>query len=232
MKEAVTGALAWLKRHGTKATREGMARYGITADKAYGVTMADIKVLAKQLGRDHALALALWDTGWYEARLLAPLIDEPDAVTPAQMDRWCKDFDSWAVCDTACFHLFDRTPHAWKKVTAWAKRREEFQRRAAFALLASLALHRHGGPDEPYLAALPLIEAAADDDRNFIKKALSWALRGIGGRNLVLHGAASALATRLAASPEKAARWLGKDALRGLNSPAVKRRVAARARAS
>jgi 3-methyladenine DNA glycosylase AlkD len=119
----VEKALVWLRRHSSKHTRDGMARYAIPSDHAFGVSMANMKVLAKRLGRNHELAAALWDTGWYEARMLASLIEEPGRVTPAQMERWCRDFDNWAICDTACFALFDRTPHAWAKVAEWSSRR-------------------------------------------------------------------------------------------------------------
>ena len=131
---SVRDVLTFLERRGTKKNRDGMARYAITAPKAFGVSVATLQQLAKRLGRDHELALALWDTGWYEARMLAAFVDEPARVTSAQMDRWAKDFDNWAICDTHCFHLFDRTPHAWKKVRQWSRRREEFVKRAAFAL--------------------------------------------------------------------------------------------------
>lgn len=221
-------ALAWLERRGTKRNRDGMARYAITAPKVFGVSVAMIRQLGKQLGRDHDLALALWDTGWYEARMLTAFVDEPDRVTPAQMDRWARDFDSWAICDTLCFHLFDRTPHAWRKVEQWSRRREEFVKRAAFALLASLALHDKKAPDAPFARSLRLIEQAATDDRNFVKKAVSWALRSIGRRNRALNTPAVAVARRLAESDERAARWVGKDALRELTSAAVRRRITSR----
>jgi 3-methyladenine DNA glycosylase AlkD len=142
------------------------------------------------------------------------------------MDQWCHDFDSWAVCDTACFHLFDRTPHVLRQVQAWARRPPEFEKRAAFALLASAALHDKRGPDEPYLACLPLIEAAATDERNFVKKAVSWALKGVGGRGPEAHAAALELAHTLAQSKHATARWVGKDALRDLAKPAALKRVA------
>jgi 3-methyladenine DNA glycosylase AlkD len=198
-----------------------MARYGIPSENASGISVADIRRLAKQLGRDHALALALWQTGSYEARMLTAFIDEPDRITPAQMDRWCRDFDSWAICDALCFHLFDKTPHAWKKIAKWSDARPEFVKRAAFALIASVALHDKEASDKPFLDSLPIIERAATDDRNFVKKAVSWALRGIGKRNPVLHAAAVGLARRLAAAPDTAARWIGKDALRDLATPAT-----------
>ncbi len=224
----VREALSWLRRKSTKRDRENLARFGISAGKAFGVSMANIQVLAKRLGRDHDLAAALWDTGWYEARMLTSFVDEPARVTPAQMDRWCRDFDNWGICDTLCFHLFDRTPHAWAKVAQWSDRRDEFVKRAAFALLASLAGHDKTSGDEPFARCLPLIERAASDERNFVKKGVSWALRGVGRRSPALNAAAVTVARRLSASPEAAARWVGKDALKDLTNPAVVRRLAAR----
>jgi 3-methyladenine DNA glycosylase AlkD len=218
LQERVQEALAQLERMSTKRDRENLARFGITASKAFGVSMANIQVLAKRLGRSHELAAALWDTGWYEARLLTSYVDEPARVTPAQMDRWCRDFDNWGICDTVCFCLFDRTPHAWAKVAEWSDEPDEFVKRAAFALLASLAGHdKHAGL-EPFLESLPLIERAATDERNFVKKGVSWALRTIGRRNPALNAAAVTVARRLAVSPQAAARWVGKDALRELTS--------------
>ncbi len=226
--DQVQALVAELQRLGTKKVRDGMARFAIASDKAFGVSVGVLRKLARKIGKQHELAAGLWDTGWYEARMLATLIDEPAKVTPAQMDRWCRDFDSWAICDTACFHLFDRTPHAWKKVALWVGRRAEFVKRAAYALLASLALHDRKTDNAPFVRCLPFIEMGALDPRNFVKKAVSWALRGIGKRNVELHAAAVALAQRLAASTEAAARWVGKDALRDLGSPATTRRLAAR----
>ena len=225
LKAEVQRILAWLKRHSSKAAREAMARYGIPSDNASGVSVGDIRDLGKRLGRNHELALALWETGSYEARMLTPFIDEPARVTPAQMDRWCRDFDSWAICDAVCFHLFDKTPHAWSKIAKWSAGREEFVRRAAFALLASVALHDKTAPDAPFLKSLALIERGSTDERNFVKKAVSWALRGIGKRNPALHAAALKLARRLADSPHPAARWTGKDALRDLATAATLRRL-------
>ena len=196
-----------------------MARYAIPSDKAFGVSMGNMQLLAKRLGRNHELAAALWDTGWYEARMLASFVDEPARVTPAQMDRWCRDFDNWAICDTVCFHLFDRTPHAWRKVAQWSRRRDEFVKRAAFALLWGLTVHDKGADDEPFLQGLLLVERAASDERHFVKKAVNMALRAIGKRNPALNAAAVAVAQRLADSPQAAARWVGKDALRELTSP-------------
>jgi 3-methyladenine DNA glycosylase AlkD len=207
-------ALRRLEREATKHDLDNLPRFGIVAPTALGVSVANIRKIAKELGRDHDLAEALWQTGVYEARMLATFVDDPALVTPAQMDRWCKDFDNWAVCDTACFHLFDKTPHAFAKVVHWSKRRDEFVKRAAFALLASLAGHDKKSGDEPFLATLPLIEKAATDERNFVKKGVSWALRGVGRRNAALYAAAMPLAQRLAESDNAAARWIGKDAIR------------------
>jgi 3-methyladenine DNA glycosylase AlkD len=225
----VKAVLTRLERLGSKRNREGMARYAIVAEKVFGVSVGTLRTLGKQLGRDHDLALALWDTGWYEARMLAAFVDEPDRVTPAQMDRWCRDFDNWAICDTLCFQLFDRTPHAFAKVAQWANRKPEFEKRAAFALLASVAAHDKGAPDEKFLVCLPLVERAATDERNFVKKGVSWALRGVAHRNAALHAAALELAQRLAASDDATARWIGKDTLRDVTRPLVLRKLAARA---
>jgi 3-methyladenine DNA glycosylase AlkD len=224
--------LTWLERRGTKRNREGMARYAIVAPKVFGVSVGDLRDLGKKIGRDQKLAEALWKTGWYEARMLVAFVADPARVTPAQMDRWARDFDNWAICDAMCFHLFDRSPHAWRKIAQWSRRREEFVKRAAFALLASVALHDKQAPDARFLAALPLVERAASDERNFVKKGVSWALRGIGRRNRALHARAVAAARRLAAFEAPAARWVGKDALRELTSAAVIRKFEAVARAS
>lgn len=224
--DRVEEALRWLERRGTKRAREQMAsRYGIRVSKAYGVPVGMIQRLAKQLGRDHALALALWETGWYEARMLTAYVDDPARVSAAQMDRWAREFDNWAVVDTLCFCLFDRTPHAWRKVDQWTRRREEFVRRAGFALLACLGLHDKTAADATFRRSLRLIDGAATDERNFVRKAVSWALRAIGGRNKALHEAALNTASRLSASSDPTARSIGKAALRELARPALKRRL-------
>jgi 3-methyladenine DNA glycosylase AlkD len=222
--ERVGEALAELRRRATRRTLEGMARYGLPSDHALGVSLSDIQAIARRLGRDHELALALWPTGVYEARLLCAFVGEPARLTPAQMDRWCRDFDNWGVVDTLCFKLFDQSPHAWGRVERWKTRKDEFGRRAAFVLLACLAAHDKSAPDAPFLAGLRSIEAAATDERNFVKKGVSWALRMIGRRNATLHAAAVALSRRLAASADPAAAWTGRGALKELTSPAVARR--------
>lgn len=217
----VDGVLASLQQLGNQKTRDEMgSRYGIHTNKAFGVPMAKMLQLAKDLGQNHLLASALWKTGWYEARMVACMIDDPAHVTPAQMDRWCRDFDNWGICDTVCFKLFDQVPHAYAKVTQWAQRDEEFTKRGAFALLACLALHDKSSDDEVFVNFLPLIEQGARDDRNFVKKGVSWALRAIGVRSRELHAEAMALAVQLSASSEPGARWVGKDVARQLRKRA------------
>lgn len=219
-----------LRKLGDESIRDSMKRYGIPNDNAFGISVGKIQELGKELGRNHELALALWQTGFYEARMLAAFVDDPKLVTPAQMDRWCQDFDNWGVVDTLCYKLFDRTPHAWKKVEQWSKRRGEFQRRAGFALLACLGIHDKMATNEQFLRCLPLIEQAATDERNFVKKGLSWALRVIGRRNPELNKAARELAQRLAESSDSTSRWLGKEVLREFNRPVVQRQLAKRAK--
>jgi len=228
LEEEVQSALKWLKSHGSRRTLEGMVRYGIHVDKAFGVSMANIQVLGKRLGRNHELAIALWDSGWYEARLLTSFVDEPERVTPAQMDRWCRQFDNWSICDTVCFFLFDRTPHAWDKVKQWSDQNDEFVKRAAFALMACLALHDKTAADRDFLAFLPLIEKGSRDERNFVKKSVVWALNAIGRRNWSVHTAAVTVSRRLMDSLQPAAQWVGKSALRELMKPAVVRLLATR----
>lgn len=223
----VRSCLRWLERHATRKTRDAMARYGLPSDHALGVSMRDIQALGKEVGRDHALAAGLWSTGVYEARMLTSFVDEPARVTAAQMDRWCRDFDNWGICDTLCFNLFDRTPHAWSRVAAWSGKPAEFVRRAAYALLWSLSVHDKTAGDDRFLDGLARIERAAVDERHFVSKAVNMALRAIGKRNAALHAAAVDSARRLAGSPSASARWVGKDALRELTGPSVMRRIEA-----
>lgn len=219
-------ALAALRAAGSDENRAGLARFGIPSERALGVPMGQIQALAKRLGRDRTLAATLWDSGWHEARLLAAYLDDPAALSSAQMDRWAREFDNWALCDTVCSRLFEPSPLAWGKIAQWAPRPDEFVRRAAFALLAAKAVHDKSAGDEAFLHGLALVEAQAGDARNLVKKAVNWALRQIGKRNPRLREAAIAVATRLAQSPDAAPRWIGKDALRELRSEAVARRVA------
>jgi 3-methyladenine DNA glycosylase AlkD len=225
---SVDEVLRTLERMSSKKVREGMARYGIPSDDALGIPVGALRQLAKKLGPSHELAVALWDSGIYEARLLTAFVGEPERVTRAQMDQWCRDFDDWAVCDTLCFALFDRSPHAFSRVVAWSKKQDEFAKRGAFALLASLALHDKRASNAAFVECLPLVERAATDPRNFVKKGVSWALRAIGGRTAELNLAARKLALRLAAASDPTARWIGKDALRDLTRPALQKKLAAR----
>ena len=217
----VKDALAWLEKRGTKKNRDGMSRYGIVAPKVFGVSMATMQPYARKLGKDHELAIALWNSGWLEARMLAAFVDEPERVTSRQMDQWARDFDNWAVCDTVCFKLFDQTPHAWKKIDAWSGRQEQFVKRGSFALLASVALHRKKEADAPFIKSLVLIEREAGDSRNFVKKGVSWALRSIGHRNRLLNNEAKKLAERLSASADATERWIGRDVLKDITRPMI-----------
>jgi len=210
--------VAWLEKSGSEKARKELPRYGIVAPKAYGIPMAALLAFTKKQAKDHALAEALWKTGWYEARLVAAMLDDPALVTARQMDRWARDFDNWGVCDTVCWHLFDLTPHAWDKAREWSSATPEFVKRAAFALMAGRVRHEKTTPDARFVALLPLIEGGARDERNFVMKGVNWALRRIGGRSPGLHAKCIALAERLAKAPEASCRWVGKDALRFLAS--------------
>lgn len=216
--------IAELRALGSEESRSGQARFGINTARSFGVSIAALRPLARRLGRDHALAAALWKSGWHEARILAAYVEEPEKVTPAQMDRWAAAFDSWDLCDQVCSNLFVRTPHVEEKIALWAEDEREFVRRAAFALLAAYAVHRKAIPDARLAAFLPLIERHARDPRNFVKKAVNWALRQIGKRSAALHAPALALAERLAESDDKTARWIGRDAVRELTSEALRAR--------
>jgi 3-methyladenine DNA glycosylase AlkD len=218
--QQVQSALDWLKQKSTAKDMANLKRFGIAADKAFGVSVANIQALAKQLGRNHELAAALWETGFYEARMLTSFVDEPEKVTPEQMERWCRDFDNWGICDTVCFHLFDRTPHAWPKVQQWCGEPDEFVKRAGFALMASLAGHDKTAGDDQFLEGLALIERESSDPRNFVKKAVLWALRRIATRSVMLKTAAAKTARKLAESPDPTSRWIGKTALREMTRSA------------
>ncbi len=204
---------------------DGMARYGIVTENRLGVSVPDMRRLAKELGKDHGLALQLWKTGVQEARILAALMDDAHAVTEEQMEEWVKDFNSWDVCDQVCMNLFDKTPHAWKKVRDWSAREEEFVRRAAFSLIACLAWHDKKADDKMFVDLLPVIQDAATDERNYVKKAVSWALRHIGKRNLSLNREALQTARLIQKIDSRAARWIASDAIRELEGEAVQRRL-------
>ena len=203
----------------------GMARYGIVGQEVFGVKVPILRAMAREAVPDHALALRLWAYPSRETRVLATMIDRPPWVDEAQMEAWAADFDSWEVCDQACGNLFAHTPFAYAKAMAWSARPEEFVKRAAFVLMADLAHKDKKTSDEALLAFLPAIEREADDGRNFVKKAVNWALRDIGKRNAALNVQAVAVARRLAERPEPPARWNGRDARRELTSEAVQKRL-------
>jgi 3-methyladenine DNA glycosylase AlkD len=212
------GVLAVLREHASVETLAQMGpRYGIRADIALGVPMGTMKQIARDLGRDHALAAELWVTGVYEARIVAALVDEPALVTVEQMDSWCADFDNWALCDTVCFSLFDRVPDAWSRLEPWAGDDREFVRRASFALLWSLALHDTSADDNSFVAGLALVEQYAADERPLVTKSMSMALRAIGRRNSSLREAVRATAARLVEADSGPARRIGRTALRELS---------------
>ena len=196
----------------------GMARYGISTNGTLGVTVVEIRLLARQAGRSHALAAELWASGVHEARILATIVDQPALVTRRQMNQWARDFDSWDVCDQACLNLFRYTPYAWTKAAEWSGAKREFVRRAGFALMAGLAVKAKDAPDEQFEALLPLITGAATDPRNMVKKAVNWALRSIGKRNAHLRRAAIAAAENIRTMDSPAARWIASDALRELRT--------------
>lgn len=216
--------LTELEAHGSERNRRGMARFGINTRRALGVSMVVIRRLGKQIGRNHDLALDLWATEVHEARILASVVADPARVTVQIMDSWVEDFDSWDLCDQVCGNLFDRTPHAWTKAIEWSGRDEEFVKRAGFALMAYLAVHDKKAADESFMQFLPIIEAESDDARNFVTKAISWALRQIGKRNTALHAAAIETATAMIEG-SKAAERVARDGLRELESAKVRRRL-------
>ncbi|MBN1223973.1 MAG: DNA alkylation repair protein [Candidatus Aminicenantes bacterium] len=204
---------------------EGMARYGMTSEGRMGVSVPDMRKLAKELGKNHKLALELWKTGIPEAKIMASMIGEFEKLTEVQMESWVKDFDSWDVCDQVCTNLFDKTPLVWKKILDWSEREEEFVKRAAFALIACLAVHDKSAADEHFIDLFPVIKRESKDERNFVKKAVNWALRHIGKRNSNLNRAAIKLATKIYRIDSKAARWIASDAIRELKSDSVQNRL-------
>jgi len=216
-----------LKLNGHPDRLGGMARYGIAIEQRLGVSVPDMRRLAKELGKDHKLALDLWKTGVAEARILASMVDDPAQLTEGQMEEWVKGIDSWDVCDQVCMNLFEKNPLAWKKIRDWAEREEEFIKRTAFSLIACLAWHDKKASDERFIELLPVIARGATDERNFVKKAVSWALRNIGKRNSNLNREAISTAKAIKGLDSKAARWVASDALRELESDAVQSKLRA-----
>jgi len=204
---------------------EGMARYGMTTTDRLGINIPVLRKLAKQIGPDHKLAIDLWRTGIAEARILAALIDDPKDVSREQMEEWVSDFDSWDVCDQVCLNLFDKTPLVWEAIQAWSCREEEFVKRAAFAMIAATAWHDKEVDDAIFIDLIPLIHTAADDERNYVKKGVSWALRHIGKRSLTLNKHAIRAAEALLERESKSARWIGRDALKDITRESIQQRL-------
>lgn len=206
---------------------KGMARYGINPENTLGISIPQLRSMAKSIGKSHSLADELWRSGEHEARILAAMIDEPGKVTDEQLERWVKDIDSWDVCDMCCSNLFDRTKYARKKAVEWSGRKEEYVKRAGFSLMAALAVHDKGSPDDLFIGFLPVIERESTDERNYVKKAVNWALRQIGKRTPALNRAAIKSAKRIQGIDSKSARWIASDALRELTGEAVQERLKA-----
>ena len=217
-----------IKRLKAKANSEnvkGMARFGINPDNILGVSIPEIRKMAKDIGKNHKLALELWDSGIHEARLLAGFIDEVDKVSEMQMEKWVKDFDSWDVCDQVCSNLFDKTVFSYKKTMEWTERDEEFVKRAGFVLMAALSVHDKKESDGKFLRLLPMIKRESKDERNFVKKAINWALRQIGKRNLRLNKAAINTAKEIQKINSKSAKWIASDTIKELTSAAIQARL-------
>lgn len=214
-----------LKSLGNPDSVEGMARYGINPKKTYGVSIPNLRRIAGDIGKDHLLARQLWESGIHEARILASMIDDPGKVTEKQMEQWVRDFDSWDVCDECCMNLFEDTPFAYSKCFEWSSRSEEFVKRASFVLMARLAVSDKKADDGQFLRFLPLIRREASDERNFVKKAVNWALRQIGKRNLRLHRQAIKVGKEIQRLPSKCAQWIASDALRELTNKKILQRL-------
>jgi 3-methyladenine DNA glycosylase AlkD len=217
--------LAILESLGVEEDRAGMTRFGINTEKAYGIRIPVLRKMAKEIGTNHELAQAVWDTGMHEARILASMIDDPKRVGEAQMEDWVKDFNSWDLCDQVCGNLFDKTELAFEKAVEWAQREEEFVKRAGFAIIAWEAFHVKTAPDSVFEDYFPIIVREATDERNFVKKAVNWALRNIGKRNLALNAKAIEVAQEIEQIEDKTAKWIAGDALRELTSEKVQTRL-------
>ena len=214
-----------MKSIGKQEALKGMSRFGIKTENALGLSVPQLRALAKKIGMKHELAESLWRTGIHEARILAGMIDDPVKVTSGQMERWVTQFDSWDVVDGACGNLFDKTPFAVEKAKEWTAREAEYEKRAGFVLMAELAVHDKKMPDKTFLEFLPFIVREASDERNFVKKAINWALRQIGKRNLQLNAAAIRTCKQLHTVGSRSARWIAADAMRELTSPSVQKRL-------
>ncbi|SRR5258708_4409350 len=214
--------IANLKQHANAQAVEGMARFGIRPAQALGISMPILRKMAKEIGRNQALALALWDSGIHEARILASMVAEPQLVSVQLMEEWVNGFDTWDVCDQVCGNLFDKTPYAYQKAMQWCQQEKEFVRRAGFVMMAELAVHDKQAHDEAFVQFFPLIKQYASDERNFVKKAVNWALRQIGKRNSHLRALALECACEIQNMDSKTARWVARDALRELRAKEIK----------
>lgn len=214
-----------LKSMSNKKNVDGMARYGINPKNNLGISIYKLRPLAKEIGKNHQLSLKLWESGIHDARLLAVFIDEPEKVTEDQMDSWANDFDSWDVCDQTCTSLFDLTPFAWKKAFEWSENNNEFVKRGAFSLIAGLAVHDKKADDSKFETFLPIIKKESIDERNYVKKAVNWALRNIGKRNLNLNKKAIEIAKEIQKINSKSAKWIANDAIRELTNEKIQKRV-------
>lgn len=208
--------IIYLKKHSNPKNRKGMARFGINPKYALGVRIPLLRNLAKKIDKNHNLAQKLWKTRIHEARILASMIDETEKVGEKQMNAWVKEFNSWDLCDQCCMNLFDKMPVAWKKAAEWAKKEEEFVRRAGFALMAALAFHNKKAEDKNFIRFFPAIKKHSIDERNFVRKAVNWALRQIGKRNNNLQKKAISLAKEIQKINSKSAKWIASDAIREL----------------
>lgn len=226
MKTDVDAVLEQLREKGSAKNVEGMGRFGMATDQRLGVSMPEMRNIAKGVGKDHELALELWKTGVQEARIVASMIEVPEAVTENQMEAWVVDFNSWDVCDQVCGNLFEKTSFSQQKIDEWSIREEEFVKRAAYAIIAGLAWHDKQAADDQFIGYFPVIKHGATDERNFVKKAVNWALRNIGKRNSVLNAAAIKTAKEIQQMDSKSARWIASDAIRELESEKIQARLA------
>ena len=226
MAEKDTGAIIKiLNSMSDKGVLVGMGRFGISTEYALGVSVTRLRAIAKRIGANHRMALGLWGSGIHEARILASLVDDPSLVTENQMEKWANDFDSWDLCDQCCGNLFDKTGFAYAKALEWTRNDKEYVKRAGFVLMAALSVHDKRMKDAEFERFFPIIERECHDERNFVKKALNWALRQTGKRNKRLNRAAIASAKRIGEKNSRSARWIASDALRELTSASTRKRL-------
>ncbi len=228
MEETIHDIISWFRKNKNRKNREGLSRFGIVSENAFGIPIPKLRALAKKIGKNHELALELWKTDYHEALLLAAFIDDPEKVSVKQMNSWAKRFYSWDLCDQCCLNLFDKTPFAYERALAWSKQKQEFVKRAGFALMAVLAVHDKKAPDAVFIPFLLRIEDESDDERNFVRKAVNWALRQIGKRNSALHKTAMQVAHRIQKKESRTAKWIASDTIRELQSATAHRMLTRR----